>query len=209
MIYELLSEASMVLARHSRKIIQNILDEEGHDYLNRIVRASSRMGHLIDDLLKLSRITRSNFKKEEINLSHIAKDIINRFRDVESERKVIVNIEEDMMASGDERLMTIALENLLGNAWKYSSKSELAKIDFGRNSDCDNAFYISDNGAGFDMKFADKLFDAFQRLHGKTDYEGTGIGLATVKRIIKRHDGDIWAEGEVDKGAKFHFTLSS
>ena len=185
----------------------NRLDDTGKDYLQRVRAATQRMGNLIDDMITLSRMTRSDFKREEVNLSELAADTTRSLREQQPERQVTVDITESMLASGDQHLLRIALDNLLGNAWKYTARQTSAHIEFGRQQqDGETVYYIRDNGAGFDMRYADKLFGAFQRLHGK-EYEGSGIGLATVQRIIQRHSGRIWAEGETGKGATFYFTL--
>ncbi|HHJ17492.1 MAG TPA: HAMP domain-containing sensor histidine kinase [Gammaproteobacteria bacterium] len=183
------------------------LDDTGKDYLQRVRAATQRMGDLIDDMLTLSRMTRSEFKREEVNLSELAEEVIQSLREQQPERQVTVDITGSMPASGDRHLLKIALDNLLGNAWKYTARQASAHIEFGRQQqDGETVYYIRDNGAGFDMRYSGKLFGAFQRLHG-TEYEGTGIGLATVLRIIRRHNGRIWADGETDRGATFYFTL--
>ena len=176
--------------------------------LHRIRRAVERMGLLIDDLLKLSRITRSDLSREAVDLSALAKGVVEDFRRREPERRVTLAIQEGLTAEGDPRLLRIALENLLGNAWKFTRKKPEARIEFslaGRNGS--QAFCVRDDGAGFDMAYADKLFTPFQRLHAAGDFEGTGIGLATVARVVQRHGGRMWAEGEVGRGAAFFFTL--
>jgi len=186
----------------------NQLDDNGKRMLERIQKNSIRMGHLIDDLLKLSRISRRQVKKSETDLSYLAKGIISRLHNEEPHRKIDINIEDNLKSRCDKDLLHIALENLFGNAWKYTSKKDKAKIEFGiKNIDNKEVFYIKDNGAGFDMAYSNKLFGAFQRLHHANEFEGTGIGLATVSRIIHRHYGRIWAEAEVNKGATFYFEL--
>ncbi len=185
------------------------LDEQGKDYLNRLRAASQKMGELIDGLLKLSRLTRSDMHKQKVDLSALAEEITTRLQETQPERQVKVVIGRGLTASGDRQLLRALLENLLGNAWKFTGKCPQAKIEFGATQNGDKkAYFVRDNGAGFDMTYADKLFSAFQRLHETTEYPGTGIGLATVQRIINRHGGNIWAEGAVGKGATFYFTLN-
>jgi signal transduction histidine kinase len=184
------------------------IDERGKDYLRRVRSAAQRMAHLIDDMLKLSRLTRNEMVLQEIDLSAIARDIADRMRNLEPERKVEFLIQPDLMVKGDWHLLRIALENLFNNAWKYTSKHPSARIEFGsRNVDREQVCFVKDDGAGFDMKYAKKLFGAFQRMHNEEEFPGTGVGLATVQRIIHRHGGKIWAESEVEKGATFHFTI--
>ena len=180
------------------------LDEEGRACLRRVRAAAQRMGELIDDLLELSRVSRQGLNRERINLSGLARVILAELQKRDPERQVTVIIEPELSAECDARLLRVALENLFGNAWKFTSKKPSASIAFGRSG---GAFYVKDDGAGFQMDYANKLFGAFQRLHGKHEFEGTGIGLATVQRIVHRHGGRIWAEAEPGKGATFHFTL--
>jgi PAS domain S-box-containing protein len=187
---------------------QEKLDEKGQDYLRRLRGASQKMGELIDAILKLSRLTRSEMRHEPINLSALAKEIANRLQETQPERKVKFVIDKELTANGDPQLLRVLLENLLGNAWKFTKKQPQAEIEFSmEQNNGKKAYFIRDNGAGFDMTYADKLFNAFQRLHDASEFPGTGIGLATVQRIIHRHGGAIWAEGAVGKGANFHFTL--
>ncbi len=181
------------------------LDDTAKDYLNRVRAASQKMAQLIDDLLQLSRISRNEINKQNIDLTELAKTIIHDLKQTDPERKVKVIIADNLTVYGDKSLMTIALTNLLSNAWKYTSNRSNAMIEFGRN-DHRGDFFIKDNGVGFDMQYANKLFNAFQRLHG-SEFEGTGIGLATVKRILKRHKGDIRAEAKPDEGACFYFSM--
>jgi len=184
------------------------LDEVGKGYLQELCGASQEMAQLIDDLLQLARLTRSKMQREDLNLTNLAKEVIAELRKREPDREVTVGIEEGLVTHGDSRLLKIMLNNLLGNAWKFTSKRAQAEITFGQEHKNDETVYsIRDNGAGFDMAYADKLFGAFQRLHTTTEFEGTGIGLATVQRIISRHGGRIWTIGEIDKGATFYFTL--
>ncbi|MFP4344521.1 MAG: PAS domain-containing protein [Anaerolineales bacterium] len=179
------------------------------DYLNRIRTASQRMGELIDDLLHLSRLTRSEMHRTEVNLSTLVSDVVEELRQMEPERQVELTVEPHVRVEGDPRLLRVALENLLSNAWKFTCEREVAEVSFGVTElEGQAVCFVKDNGAGFNMEYADKLFTAFQRLHATAEFEGTGIGLATVQRIIHRHGGRIWAEGEVDKGATFYFTLA-
>jgi PAS domain S-box-containing protein len=185
------------------------LDETGKDYLNRLRGASQKMGELIDGLLKLSRLTRSEMHPEKIDLSALAEDISARLQETHPDNRVQIIIAPGLSAEGDPQMLRVLLENLLGNAWKFTRKTPRARIEFGSAiNDGVPTFFIKDNGAGFDMAYQDKLFGAFQRLHDTTDFPGTGIGLATVQRIINRHGGNIRAEGAVGKGAAFYFTLS-
>ena len=184
------------------------LDETGKGYLRRIRDASQRMGELIDDILELSRIGRSELHKEKVDLSELVRSITDTLQVGQPERSVEVIVQEGIVGQGDKRLLTIALENLLGNAWKFTTNESKAKIEFGvREQDGDTVHFVHDNGVGFDMKYAEKLFTPFQRLHSDKDYPGTGIGLSTVQRIIRRHGGKIWVEAETGKGATFYFTL--
>ncbi len=184
------------------------LDEEGKDYLSRVRASSQHMGQLIDALLKLSRMTRREIRREKVSLSAMAEDIAQELLIGQPERRVEFVIAEDLSVEGDAWLLRIALENLLGNAWKFTGKSSPARIEFGIAEYEDNsAYFVRDNGAGFDMTYADKLFGAFQRLHAAGEFPGTGIGLATVQRIVHRHGGQAWAEGRVEQGATFYFTL--
>ena len=185
------------------------LDEEGKLYLRRTKNASQRMGHLIDDLLNLSRMTRSEMRRESVDLSALVNAVVEELRGTWPEHDVEVVVEEGLGANGDESLLRVALQNLLGNAWKFTRDQPDPRIEFGMLEHEDApAYFVLDNGVGFDMAYADKLFGAFQRLHSTGEFEGTGIGLATVQRIIHRHDGRVWAEGETGKGATFFFTLS-
>jgi signal transduction histidine kinase len=183
------------------------LDPTAMNYLNRMCAGASRMSDLIDDMLKLSRITRYDMQVADIDLSEMAETLAAVMRERNPDRQVDFRVTPGMRVRGDPNLLRIVLDNLLDNAWKYTGKVAAAKIDFGRTRENRETIYVlRDNGAGFDMRFADKLFGAFQRLHGK-EFEGTGIGLAIVQRIVSRHGGRIWAEAEVDRGATFYFTL--
>ncbi len=180
------------------------LDDEGLDYLTRVRTASRHMAELIDDLLDLSRVGRRPLKRERVDLSALAAGIADDLKRSDPGRDVDFVIEEGVAARGDVGLLKVALENLIGNAWKFTSREQKATIRFGVSG---GAFYVSDDGAGFDAAYKDKLFGAFQRLHGPEEFEGTGIGLATVARIVHRHGGEVWAEGAVGEGATFCFTL--
>ncbi len=186
----------------------HILDAQGNIYLNRIRASSERMSQLIDDLLKLSRITRSEMQREPVNLSLLARDIFNELQIISPERQVKTIIQADLWVKGDCNLLRIMLENLLNNAWKFTSKLTNAQIEVGKTLvENEMIYFVRDNGAGFDMAFADKLFGPFQRLHSSKDFEGTGIGLATVQRIIHRHGGKVWAKSAIDQGTTIYFTL--
>lgn len=186
------------------------LDATGRDYLERVRNGARNMGLLIDDLLKLSRITRASLQPADVNLTAMAREIAANLRNSEPHRDVRIDIAEGLHCQGDPGLVRIVLENLLGNAWKYTSKTPQACISFDTESHAGETVYrVRDNGAGFDMKFAGNLFGAFQRLHQKAEFEGSGIGLATVARIVHRHRGRVWAEAEPRKGACFNFTLGA
>ena len=186
------------------------LDEQARDFLQRIRAATQRMGQLTDDLLNLSRVTRSEIKTERVDLSALADEVATDLRKTEPGRQVTVEIGKGITAIGDRRLLRIALENLIGNAWKFTAKRSDAKIEFGvSGKNGARTYYVRDNGAGFDMTYANKLFGAFQRLHAATEFNGTGIGLATVQRIVHRHNGRVWGEGQPEQGATFSFTLAS
>jgi light-regulated signal transduction histidine kinase (bacteriophytochrome) len=167
------------------------------------------MGALIDDLLKLSRVSRAELTRETVSLSEIANEVIAQLWQRDAGRQVEIAIQPGMTVEGDPNLLHLALENLLDNAWKFTSRKPSARITFAtRELDGQTVFYVSDNGAGFDMRHANRLFEAFQRLHRQDEYEGTGVGLATVRRIIQRHGGRIWSEAEAGAGATFYFTLA-
>jgi light-regulated signal transduction histidine kinase (bacteriophytochrome) len=188
---------------------QDKVDEQGKNYLQRIRLATQRMAQLIDDILNLSRITRSEINIQQVDLSKIAWDIVNDLEESQPERHVEFFIQEGIIIQADSHLLHIALENLIGNALKFTSKHPTARIEFGVHQQQDGlpVYFIRDDGAGFEMNYAQKLFGAFQRLHDAKEFSGTGIGLATVQRIIHRHGGKVWAEGEVEKGATFYFTI--
>ena len=184
------------------------LDEQGRHYLQRIRAGARRMSELIDDLLLLSRVSRSELRRGPLDVGEIARAIVADLRRRDPDRRVEVKIAEGMSAHGDRRLLTIALENLIGNAWKFTARKPAAHIEVGAEArDGETVYFVRDDGAGFDMAYAAKLFGAFQRLHDASEFEGTGIGLATVQRVIARHGGRIWAEGRPGQGATFFFTL--
>jgi PAS domain S-box-containing protein len=184
------------------------IDEQGQDYLKRLRGAADKMKQLIEDLLNLSRLTRAEMKREETDLSALAQTIAGDLQKSQPQRKVEFKIDKKLVAKVDRRLLEIALENLLGNAWKFTSTQTEARIEFtATEKNGEMVYLVRDNGVGFDMTYANRLFIPFQRLHSTDEFPGTGIGLATVKRIINRHGGRIWAEGEEEKGANFFFTL--
>ncbi len=184
------------------------LDDVGKGYLAQVREASKEMAQLIDDVLQLARVTRTEMVPETINLSDMADSVVKALQDEDPDHKPTINIKDGLSARGDRRLLRILLTNILGNSWKFTTKQDKPEITFGQEKiEGDTVFFVGDNGSGFDMAFSDKLFGAFQRLHGTDEFEGTGIGLATVQRIINRHSGRVWAEGAVDIGATFYFTL--
>jgi PAS domain S-box-containing protein len=186
------------------------LDESGRDYLSRIVAAGQRMGQLIEDLLGLSRVTRREMVRTRVDLSEVVRSVLAELTAGTPDRRVELIISPGIEANGDPGLLRIVMENLLGNAWKFTSHHTTARIEFGMRLRGNRPeYFVRDDGAGFDMKTAEKLFAPFQRLHRAEDFPGAGIGLATVQRIIHRHEGRIWAEGELEKGATFYFTLGS
>ena len=187
---------------------QDKLDDTARSYLDRVRKATQHMGRLIDDMLKLSRVTRSDFHHESVDLSTMVRDIFEKLKEENPARTVDMIIREGVFVSGDPALLKIALENLLDNAWKFTGKKSQPQLEFGTTvKDGKAACFVRDNGAGFDMAYANKLFGAFQRLHTSREFPGTGIGLATVQRIINRHGGQVWAEAEVGKGATLFFAL--
>jgi PAS domain S-box-containing protein len=184
------------------------LDDRGQDYLQRVRAAAQRMGQLIDDILGLSRATRVEMHKQKVDLSAMAMEILNELRRSQPDRKVQINIEQGLVVDADAHLMRVALDNLLGNAWKFTSKRDTAVIEMGTfEQNGRRVYFIKDNGAGFNPAYADKLFSPFQRLHTESDFPGTGIGLALVHRILRRHGGNIWAESNEGQGAAFYFAL--
>ncbi len=190
------------------------LDAGGKDCLQRVRAATQRMGQLIDELLKMSQVTRAEMRRTAVDLSRLAKMIAGELRDAQPERQVEFRITEGLVTKGDPVLLRVVLENVLGNSWKFTSRHARARIEFGILEDRSDAgspdapvYFVRDDGAGFDMAYAGNLFRPFHRLHQATEFEGTGIGLATVQRIIHRHGGRVWAEGEVERGATFYFTI--
>jgi light-regulated signal transduction histidine kinase (bacteriophytochrome) len=183
-------------------------DAEGQDWLQEILLNAKKMGNLIDGLLSLAQWTRSELRPERVSLSGMAREIAIRLRASDASRTVDIDVEDDLYADVDSRLARALLENLLSNAWKFTSKAPTARIEFGATEkDGSMAFFVRDDGAGFDMAFVSKLFAPFQRLHTTAEFPGTGIGLATVQRIVQRHGGRVWAEGAVDQGATFYFAF--
>lgn len=184
------------------------LDNTGKNYLQRVRNGAQNMGALIDDMLKLSRVTRMPLQPTEVDLSAMARKIVAQLCDDQPDREIGIDIADGLRAYGDAGLLRIVLENLLDNAWKYTGKTAQAHISFeAEQQDGEAVFRVRDNGAGFDMKFVDKLFGAFQRLHHRDEFEGTGVGLATIQRIVHRHGGRVWAEAEPGMGATFRFTV--
>ena len=190
------------------------LDETARGYLARVRAETQRMGDLIDDLLQLSRVSRDDIRSEPVDMSALADGVAGRLKEAHPGRRIEFEIQPDLEAQGDPRLLEIALTNLLGNAVKFTAPQPVARIEFGSHMEEDpetqvrrKIFYVRDNGVGFDMAYAQKLFSAFQRLHKASEFPGTGIGLATVQRIVHRHEGRIWAESQVGQGAGFYFTL--
>ena len=184
------------------------LDEQGRHYLQRVRAGAQHMGQLIDDLLQLSRVTRSVLQYENVDLTAVARSVVSELQSGSPERQVEWIIADGLVAKGDGRLLRLVLENVLGNAWKYTSKQPRPRIELGEaHLNGQRAYLVRDNGAGFDMAYVAKLFTPFQRLHSPNEFEGTGVGLATVQRIIRRHGGQVWAEGAVGDGATFYFTL--
>jgi len=200
------------------------LDAPARQYLNRVRGEAQHMGQLIDALLQLSRVSRAEMKKSLVNLTDLAQTIVAQLQAAPPERQVEMIIQPDLTAYGDPTLLEVALANLLGNAWKFTGDRDRARIEFGRlphpslpspaettagrAGDEGDVYFVRDNGAGFDMAYAQKLFGAFQRMHKTSQFPGTGIGLATVQRIIHRHGGRVWAEAQIDQGATFYFTLT-
>lgn len=188
---------------------QDALDERGLDYLRRIQLNATRMAQMIDDLLELSRATRTELRRQRIDLSAMANEIVADLQAGDRTRVVIVRVAPGLEALGDPHLIRLILQNLIGNAWKFTAASPAPAIAVeAAQSDAGPAFVVRDNGAGFDMRFASKLFEAFQRLHSATDFEGSGIGLAIVYRVVRRHGGRIWAHSVPGEGAEFYFTVA-
>ena len=186
------------------------LDDKGQHYLNRIRAGAEQMGDLIDGLLSLAKLSRDPLLLEWVDISAIARRVEQECRQHEPERQVQVNVQDTLLVKGDAVLLSVVVQNLLGNAWKYSARQDAARIDIGSEVDADGqtVYFVRDNGAGFDMAYADKLFGAFQRLHSPADFAGTGVGLANVKRVVERHGGRVWAEARLNEGATFYFTLA-
>jgi light-regulated signal transduction histidine kinase (bacteriophytochrome) len=185
-----------------------LMSGHGQDYLQRVRGAAQRMTALIDGLLGLSRVGRAELRPANVDLTVLADAAAAELQAAHSGRTVAFVRPEALAARGDPRLLRVVLENLLGNAWKFTGRREAARVELGLTQDGeDPAYFVRDNGAGFDMAYSERLFGAFQRLHNAADYPGTGMGLATVKRIVNRHGGRVWAEGQVDAGATFYFTL--
>jgi hypothetical protein len=200
------------IAGFSQALIEDAgdsLSADAYDDISRIVAAAQRMDHLINDLLTLSMVSRSEISREAVDVSDLANRIVAELGDLSLRRAVSATVQPNMIAQGDPRLVRVALENLLTNAWKFTSRREHAAIEVGQRTDDgpNPVFYVRDNGVGFDPTFADKLFGPFQRLHDASEYPGTGIGLATVRRIVQRHGGRVWAESRPGQGACFYFTL--
>jgi light-regulated signal transduction histidine kinase (bacteriophytochrome) len=184
------------------------LTDDGRKYLGLVRESARQMGRLIDDLLKLSRVTRSDLHRERVDLTALARKTVANLQRFEPNRRVEIVIEDGLVANADSQLLSIVLENLLGNAWKYTGKRPVGRVELRLQPESRPPTYVvRDNGAGFDMAYANKLFGVFQRLHSPHEFKGEGIGLATVKRIVRRHGGRVWAEGSVDGGARFYFTL--
>ncbi len=183
------------------------LDSRGQEYLQRICQSSDQMDKLIEDLLKLSRVNRSELRWQTVNLTELARSIMVELQKAEPRRSAEFVIAPNLSTHGDERLLRLALDNLLRNAWKFTGQQPQPRIEFAATTEPQTAFYVRDNGAGFEMAYADRLFGVFQRLHSASEFPGTGVGLATVQRIINRHGGRTWATGAVNKGATFYFTL--
>lgn len=186
-----------------------VLDGEGQDFLKRIINSCEHMGSLIEDLLQLSQVIRGKMEMQSLNLADLAQNIINQLQESSPERQAEVFVHPELMGYGDARLLRIALWNLLDNAWKFTRHTAKAHIEIGCEWQANHrVYFVRDNGAGFDMLYRDQLFQPFQRLHPEDEFEGNGVGLATVQRIIQRHGGEIWAIGAVGTGATFYFTLA-
>jgi light-regulated signal transduction histidine kinase (bacteriophytochrome) len=191
-----------------------VMDRIGNDHLDRVLAAAARMNSMIDALLALSQLSTQPLAQQPVNLSQLANFVADDLRRQSPERVVTLQIEPGLLAHGDPTLLRMVLENLIGNAWKYTGKCAQPMVVFERGEPAPHSaagpvhtFTVRDNGAGFDMRFSDRLFGVFQRLHSVNDFPGTGVGLASVRRIVRRHGGEIWADAEVDKGAAFHFSL--
>jgi light-regulated signal transduction histidine kinase (bacteriophytochrome) len=189
------------------------IDADGRRYIDRVLAGTQRMSNLIDDLLELGRVTRVEFRRRQVDLSEYARATVARLREANPERAAVIVIEPQLIVDGDPGLLESALENLLDNAWKFTAGRPVTQIRFGAvtNSDVDEnqrTFFVQDNGVGFDPRYAANLFGVFQRLHAAGEFPGTGVGLATVQRIVQRHGGRIWADAAVDKGATIYFSIA-
>lgn len=185
-----------------------VLDRIGNDHLDRVLGAAARMNSMIDAMLALARLSSQPLARQRVDLSRAAQYVLDDLQKHAPQRRVETRVMPGLEVEGDPTLLRLVLENLLGNAHKYSSRRDVAHVEFGaEQQNGQRVYYVSDDGAGFDMRFADRLFGAFQRLHSASEFQGTGVGLASVRRIVRRHGGEIWAEAEVDKGATFYFTL--
>jgi signal transduction histidine kinase len=203
-LHRIMGFADVLRERYADK-----LDEKGNKHLTRIISSGEKMNRIIDDLLYLSRISRHEIQRQNIDLSKMAASIMTELREAQPDRGVAVVIKDGITAFADAKLIEVALANLLGNAWKFTSKKENARIEFGTiERDGKTVYYVKDNGAGFDQSLSEKLFLPFQRLHTEQEFEGTGIGLASVERVILWHGGKIWAEGKANEGAAFYFMLN-
>jgi light-regulated signal transduction histidine kinase (bacteriophytochrome) len=196
--------SQVLLADHADK-----LDAKGKKCLQQVRESAQQMGRLIEDLLILARVTRSELDHRPVDLSALARTVLAHLQKHEPEREAELVVSDGLIANGDPGLLRIVFDNLLRNAWKFTGKCPMARIEVGvRHEESRPVFFVRDNGAGFDMAYAHKLFGVFQRLHSATEFEGTGVGLATVQRIVERHGGRVWAEGEVARGATIYFTLN-
>jgi light-regulated signal transduction histidine kinase (bacteriophytochrome) len=203
---------SDLLERSMAKAETSPLTERSRHYLARIRAGVSQMGELIDAMLTLAQVSRSSLRWERVDLSAVAEALLAGYREREPGRAVRLHVEPGVTGQGDPRLLKQVLDNLLGNAWKFSAKQECTEISFGRETgaggaDGEMVYFVRDQGAGFDMAYVEKLFGAFQRLHALSEFAGTGVGLATVQRIIARHGGKVWAQSQPGEGATFYFTL--
>jgi light-regulated signal transduction histidine kinase (bacteriophytochrome) len=185
------------------------LDDAGQRYLSHIRTAAQLMGRLIDDLLNLSRVSRAELSFEQVQLSDLVHAAVDRLKLNEPDRAVEIEIPDGVVGRGDRRLLAVVMDNLIGNAWKFTSKRDKGRIEFGvsEQGSRERTYFVRDNGAGFDENYAHKLFGVFQRLHGSDEFQGTGVGLATVQRIVHRLGGRVWATGKPNQGATFFFTL--
>jgi light-regulated signal transduction histidine kinase (bacteriophytochrome) len=185
------------------------LDDSGQDFLGCIARAAKKLELQIEALLGLSRVARQNMSLASVDLSLLARESAAALQGADPERSAVITVADGFLVRADSAMLRIAVDNLLGNAWKYTEGREPAAIEFGRQLEGGSAvYYVRDNGAGFDMRYADRLFGAFQRMHKESEFEGMGVGLATVQRIIRRHGGRVWFDAAVDGGATFYFTLA-